>query len=165
MTIKEIYSVPTYHNTVVPQGWSSEHVNPYIPTQTPRGRIKWPYATTMQTAHFMHDLISDLVICMFRKKAWLYMTPDILTETQVSLNNTNPTHNTVVPIHFWLICHDSICRTTCHHVAKDLAVKFWQYQHQTLARLGQIIFLEIHQKNLRTFHILLRTWMDGWTVF
>ena len=39
------------------------------------------YAITRLTAHFMCGLMSDLVICKFRK-VWSYMTPNVLTETR-----------------------------------------------------------------------------------
>ena len=34
----------------------------------PKGILKWPYANTTLTAHFMCGLMSDLAICKFKKK-------------------------------------------------------------------------------------------------
>ena len=46
---------------------------------------------TRLTAHFMHNsLMSDLVICKFRK-AWSYMTPNVLAETRFHNTNTTQT--------------------------------------------------------------------------
>ena len=73
-----------------PQGWQSEYVNPYIPTQNPRGRLKWPYTITRLTAHFMCGLMSNLVICKFRKSMVIHDTECPYWD-QVSLNNTNQT--------------------------------------------------------------------------
>ena len=58
------------------------HTNPW-------GRLKWAYAIIRQTAHFMCGLMSDLVICKFRKSMVIH---DIECSywDQVSLNNTNP---------------------------------------------------------------------------
>ena len=50
-------------------------------TLTPQRNIKVPYANTRLTAHFMCDLMSDLVIRKF-KKVWSCMTPNVLTETR-----------------------------------------------------------------------------------
>ena len=50
------------------------HTNPW-------GRLAWSYAIFRLTAHFMCGLISDLVICKFRK-VWSYMTSNVLTETR-----------------------------------------------------------------------------------
>ena len=68
----------------------SEYINPFIPTQI-GGRLKWSYAITRLTAHFMHGLMFDLVICKFRKKVckfghtWHRMSlliPDVVKQSK-----------------------------------------------------------------------------------
>ena len=60
----------------------------------PWGRLKRPYAITRLTALFMCDLVSDLVICKFRKSMGVHDTECPYWD-QVSLNNSKATH-----------CHD-----------------------------------------------------------
>ena len=75
---------PTLHPPSPPTGPSgviSEYVNPYIPTYTPEEY--WSdhmQSITRLTAHVMCGLMSDLVICKFRR-IWSYMTLNVLTET------------------------------------------------------------------------------------
>ena len=52
------------------------------------GKLKWPYAITRLTAHYMCGLRSDLVICKFRKCMVIHDTECPYWD-QVSLNNTN----------------------------------------------------------------------------
>ena len=61
------------------------HTNPW-------GRLKWPYAITRLTSHFVCGLMSDLVIWKFRK-SMVILVHDTKCPywNQVSLNNTNPT--------------------------------------------------------------------------
>ena len=59
------------------------HTNPW-------GRLKWPYAITRLTSHFMCGLMSDPVICKLRKSMVIHDTKCPCRD-QVSLNNTNPT--------------------------------------------------------------------------
>ena len=51
-----------------PSGVISKYVNPYIPTQ------EVTYANTRLTALFMCGLVSDLVICKFRKSMDIHDT-------------------------------------------------------------------------------------------
>ena len=55
------------------------HTNPW-------GRLQWPYAIARLTANFIYDLMSDLVICKFRKSIHNIECP---YWDQMSLNNTN----------------------------------------------------------------------------
>ena len=55
----------------------------------PWGRLKWPSAITRLTAHFMCGLMSDMVICKFRKSMVIHDTECPYWD-QVSLNNPNP---------------------------------------------------------------------------
>ena len=59
----------------------SEHVKPFIPTQTLR-KMTWPYTIIRLTAHFLCVLMSDLVIWKHRKEynVWSYMTLNVLIE-------------------------------------------------------------------------------------
>ena len=59
--------------------YSQPHANPW-------GRFKWPYAITRLTAHFTCGLMSDLVICKFRKSIIIHDT-ECRYWDQVSLNN------------------------------------------------------------------------------
>ena len=61
------------------------------------GRLKWPYAITIMTAHFVRGLISDMVICKFRKFMVIHDTECPFWE-QVSLNKTHPLS------HLYLMC-------------------------------------------------------------
>ena len=56
----------------------------------PRGKLKWPYAITRLTAHFVCGLMYDLVRCKFRKSMVIHDTKCPYWD-QVSLNNTNQT--------------------------------------------------------------------------
>ena len=47
----------------------------------PMTKIKVILCITRLTAHFLYGLMSDLVICKFRK-VWSCMTPDVLTESR-----------------------------------------------------------------------------------
>ena len=55
----------------------------------PWGRLKWPYAITRLTIHFMRGLTSNLVICKFSKSMIIHDTECPYCD-QVSLNNTYP---------------------------------------------------------------------------
>ena len=46
----------------------------------PRGRLKWPSASTRLTTFFTYGLMSDLVISKQRKRVWSNMTLCALTE-------------------------------------------------------------------------------------
>ena len=63
------------------------HTYPHKPI-----RLKWPYAITRLTAHIMSGLMSDLVICKFRKSMVTHDTKCPYWD-QVSLNNPNPNPN------------------------------------------------------------------------
>ena len=87
---------------VLPQTATRLSVNPrppseFMPTQrcvsihtytNPRGRLKWPCAITRLTTHFMCGLMSDLVICKFRKSMVIH-DAECPHWDQVSLDNTN----------------------------------------------------------------------------
>ena len=64
------------------------HTYPHKPLI--RGKLKWPYAITRLTTHFMWAQISNLVICKFRKSMIIHDTECPYWD-QVSLNNTNQT--------------------------------------------------------------------------
>ena len=72
-----------------PLGWWSEHVNPYIPTQT-HDKNQWPYAITRLRAHCMYGLVSDLVICKIIWKRMVIHDTECPYWNQVSLNNSLP---------------------------------------------------------------------------
>ena len=57
----------------------------------PQGRLKWPYAVTRRTTHFMCGLMSDLVICKFGTSIVIHDTKCPFWD-KVSQNNTNQTH-------------------------------------------------------------------------
>ena len=75
------------------------HTNPW-------GRWKWHiYANTRLTAHFMCGLMSDLVICKFRKKyshTWHWMS--LLRPGVIKQHKPNPAH-----VQFW----QGYCNVTC----------------------------------------------------
>ena len=75
---------------------SRAYVNPYIPTHKPLRRIK-VYVITRLILNLLFGvaLMSDLVICKFRKSMVLQDTECPYWD-QVSLNNTNHTQS-----HFW----------------------------------------------------------------
>ena len=58
----------------------------------PWGRLKWSYAVTRLTAHFMCGLVSYMVTCKFRKKVVIHDTECPYWD-QVSLKNPNPNLN------------------------------------------------------------------------
>ena len=66
------------------------------------GKLKWPYAISRLTAHYMCGLMSDLVICNFRKSMVMHDTECPYWD-QVSLNNTNQPTNQEINIHCTLI--------------------------------------------------------------
>ena len=68
------------------------HTNPW-------GKLKWPYAITRLAAHFICGLMSDLVICNFRKDMVIHDT-ECPYWHQVSINNTNQTFS----LNFWSSC-------------------------------------------------------------
>ena len=57
----------------------------------PQGRLKWPYAVTKRTTHFMCGLMSDLVISKFGTSIVIHDTKCPFWD-KVSQNNTNQTH-------------------------------------------------------------------------
>ena len=57
----------------------------------PQGRLKWPYAITRRTTHFMCGLMSDLVICKFGTSMVIHDTKCPFWD-KVSQNNTKQTH-------------------------------------------------------------------------
>ena len=57
----------------------------------PWGRLKWPYAITRLTAHFMCGLMSDIWWFASLEKVWSYLALNTLSETRCQ-NNTNQTH-------------------------------------------------------------------------
>ena len=65
--------------------WVIEYANPYFPTLLKK---KWPSAITRLTVHLMCGLKFDLLILWAQESVWLYMTLNVLPESQVSLNNT-----------------------------------------------------------------------------
>ena len=72
----------------------------------PRGRLKWPYAVTRLTAHFMCGLMSDLVICKFRKSMVIHDVECPYWD-QVSLNNTNqPISSRYLKSDLWIFYKD-----------------------------------------------------------
>ena len=72
-----------------------------------RGKLKWPYAITRLTAHYMCGLRFDLVICNFRKCMVIHDTECPYWD-QVSLNNTNQTKSQDTP-------HLSVAFLLCNH--------------------------------------------------
>ena len=67
--------------SISPQGWYSEYVNLYIPTQTPEENYS-DYLYHQVAAQFTCGLMSALVICKQKERVWSYMTLNILTETR-----------------------------------------------------------------------------------
>ena len=91
------------------------HTNPW-------GRLKWPYAIASLIAHFMCGLMSDLVICKFRKSMVMYDTKCPYWD-QVSLINTKPN-----PL--WRFC--SSWDATFHAIVHDTAHYPWDAIAHTL---------------------------------
>ena len=83
------------------------HTNPW-------GRLKWPYAITRLTAHFVCGLMADLVICKSRKSMVVHDTECPYWD-QVSLNNTKPNLFTE-----WNTFKPSKCATNINQFVQDL---------------------------------------------
>ena len=67
----------------------------------PTGRLKWLYAITRLTGHFMCGLVSDLGICKFWKSMVIH-DAECPYWDQVSLNNTNQSYNIYRYYHLFL---------------------------------------------------------------
>ena len=70
----------------------------------PLGILKGLYAITTLAAHFMCGLMSDLVICKFRK-VWPYMILNVLTETRChwTTQTHNPSSSSLPPLLLFLL--------------------------------------------------------------
>ena len=72
------------------------YVNPYITHTNPWGRLKWSYGIIRLTAYFMCGLMSDLVLCKFRKRyghTWHRMSllgPDVIKQHKPKPFKTSP---------------------------------------------------------------------------
>ena len=124
-----------------PSGVISEYVNPYTHTN-PRGRLKWPYANTRLTAHIICGLMSDLVICNFRKSMVIHDT-ECPYWNQVSLNNTNQTK----PVRWSLqleqpyhLCWLKLLTMVCQHYYVYCQLLLSSWSSYCLVLLSSIVF-------------------------
>ena len=119
-----------------------DHCNPYIalpsrvikwvcyPMYThtnPWGKIKWPYAITKLTAHFMYGLIFDLMFYNFRKNVVIRDT-ECPYWNQVSWSNTKP-NQTKLYIATVTHLHWSLMWSRVHYVWKCMlviSVEIWR---------------------------------------
>ena len=88
---------------------------PMYTRTNPWGKVKWPYAITGLTAHFMCGLMFDLVFCNFRKSTVIHDTECPYLD-QVSLSKTKPNQNQTIPTFFG----------NAHLIPDGLVVRIWR---------------------------------------
>ena len=84
--------------------------------------LKWPNAITRPTVHFMCGLMSDLVICKFRKCVVIH-DPERPYWDPVSLNNTNQPANHICFITF--VSGQWVCKPYETNLSKTNILTFW----------------------------------------
>ena len=62
----------------------------WVGVTNPWGKLKWPCAITRLTAHFMCGLMSDLVICKFRKYGHTWHRMSLLRPGVIKQHKTKP---------------------------------------------------------------------------
>ena len=105
---------------VIKWAWKSHK---YIPTQTQRGRFKWPHAIIRLTANFKFGLMSDLGFCKFRTRMIIHGTkcpllrPGVINQhkpnqtTRVSKHPGEkwlPIHTRLIVLYLFVLLHSSI---------------------------------------------------------
>ena len=150
-----MYSLGGQSDCKIPNGGPSGVIkwvcSPICTLTNSWGKLKWPYAITRLISHFMCGLMSDLVICKFKKSMVIHDTECPFWDHVSLINNTKLNFLTRFSLgETWLLTRFSIGETWLLDCG-------WAGGHQTFG-LFAITWVSFDQStlNLVDWYVILR---------